>query len=99
MPKTVQAKHVPELAILQAMARHADGKWWTHWPYNMDDPGDPWSLLTAVPELAAFPDRVLRAKLGTLVRRGLLDGCDCGCRGDWVILPKGREALARMEGT
>jgi hypothetical protein len=25
--------------------------------------------------------------------KGLIDGCDCGCRGDWVITNKGLERL------
>jgi len=29
-----------------------------------------------------------------LQRRGLVGGCDCGCRGDYTITPKGLEMLA-----
>jgi hypothetical protein len=37
---------------------------------------------------AAFPDvppKVLRAKVRKLIRRGVIDGCACGCRGEFVM--------------
>lgn len=45
-------------------------------------------------ELWEYPEKVLLAKLRALVKRGLLDGCPCGCRGDFTITEKGRAALA-----
>ena len=45
-------------------------------------------------ELWEYPEKVLLAKLKSLVRRGLLDGCACGCRGDFTITKKGRAVLA-----
>lgn len=44
-------------------------------------PGTPWKLRLA--------------KMGQLIRRGLVDGCFCGCRGDFYITDAGREFLAR----
>lgn len=38
-----------------------------------------------------FPEKVIRAKAKRLVKRGLVDGCTCGCRGDFEIR---EEALA-----
>lgn len=29
--------------------------------------------------------KVANAKLRKMKRRGLVDGCACGCRGDWTI--------------
>lgn len=40
------------------------------------------------------PRRLLLAKLGHMERRGLIDGCTCGCRGDFRVLEKGRETVA-----
>ncbi|GAA0719539.1 hypothetical protein Drose_05850 [Dactylosporangium roseum] len=37
-----------------------------------------------------FPPDLLSAKIGQLVRRGVLDGCACGCRGD-LSRPGGTE--------
>jgi hypothetical protein len=45
------------------------------------------------------PSKVVLAKMRMLIRRGLVDGCDCGCRGDFVITPKGQELLASAQDT
>ena len=37
-------------------------------------------------ELAVFPEKVVRAKAKRLIKRGLIDGCACGCRGDFEIM-------------
>ena len=41
------------------------------------------------------PEKLVRAKMGGLIRRGLVGGCDCGCRGDFFITQKGLELLYR----
>lgn len=36
----------------------------------------------------AFPDaprKVLLAKLRSMIKRGLINGCACGCRGDFYV--------------
>jgi hypothetical protein len=46
-----------------------------------------WSSLFDIE--AIFPDmpaKVVRAKLASLVRRRILDGCTCGCRGDFEFV-------------
>lgn len=35
------------------------------------------------------PQKLIIAKLYKLVKRGLIDGCCCGCRGDFSITNKG----------
>lgn len=44
-----------------------------------------WYLGWCFPEV---PERVLLAKLRRLVRAEKLDGCACGCRGDFTVEPK-----------
>lgn len=54
---------------------------------------NPWgtSLLEDVQNaLSDFPPKVVRAKLSSLIRRKVIDGCTCGCRGDFEILHQGR---------
>jgi hypothetical protein len=41
-----------------------------------------------------FPPKVVLAKARALIKRRLMDGCGCGCRGDFEVLAKGRELLA-----
>ena len=35
--------------------------------------------------LPAFPKKVVLAKLRQMVNKGRLQGCACGCRGDFLI--------------
>lgn len=34
-----------------------------------------------------MPWKVVLAKARSLIRRGLIDGCSCGCRGDFEVKP------------
>ncbi len=43
------------------------------------------------------PAKVVLAKMRGLVKRKLVDGCTCGCRGDFEITGKGRTALGTQE--
>lgn len=36
------------------------------------------------PVLQQFPSKVIRAKLRQMVAKGRLNGCACGCRGDFT---------------
>ncbi len=90
--KLIQAKHLDEVSILQFLAPL--GVWATHWAprdWNAPDEHMP-RVARAVPR--ETPEKVLRSKLGAMARRGLIDGCDCGCRGDWRILDAGRKVLS-----
>lgn len=40
------------------------------------------------------PHKLAIAKMRTLIRRELVDGCCCGCRGDFVLTDKGWKTLA-----
>lgn len=82
-----QAKDVPE-AVIMGLLGSVLGVWWTAWKIPGQDHG-PYghshSLPVAAPELAAFPWKVLNAKLASMRRREMIDGCPCGCRGDWRL--------------
>jgi hypothetical protein len=45
------------------------------------------SLWDVQDELAVWPTKVVLAKLRSLVRRGVLSGCVCGCRGNFAEKP------------
>lgn len=55
-----------------------------------------WDIEKRLPDV---PGKVLAAKLEALVRRGLIDGCTCGCRGDFFLLPAGRAFLDPPQDT
>ncbi len=40
-----------------------------------------------------FPVKVVRAKLARMIKRGLLNGCACGCRGEFEVTEKGRQVM------
>lgn len=84
MDKKLQAKNVPEAEILRVL-RLRPGKWHTTFDYS--GTYDPVKYMASFPKespiLAQFPEKVLRAKLRAMRSRGLVDGCCCGCRGDW----------------
>lgn len=88
---SAQAKDVPE-SVLLAVFRANPLTFFTHYESAVSP-----SLLDAAPELRAFPRKVLAAKLASLVRRGLIDGCACGCRGDWHARTAETEERLRRE--
>jgi hypothetical protein len=47
------------------------------------------------PRFPTVPRKVLIAKLNSLIRRKLLTGCTCGCRGDFETTESGRALLIR----
>ena len=42
---------------------------------------------------SGLPENLVLAKARKLIKRGLLDGCACGCRGDFELSAPGRDAL------
>jgi len=67
----MQAKDIPEAPILDAIKMHA-----TNIGCQFG------KIAEALPEV---PQKVLRAKLSSMVKRGIISGCVCGCRGDFNI--------------
>ena len=59
-----------------------------HW--FCDDDGNPLdgrSVLNAMPR--GTPAKVAKAKMANLIKKGLVSGCNCGCRGDYVLTEAG----------
>jgi hypothetical protein len=67
----VQAKDTPDAIILAAMVKVA----------QEHGPAFTWDIENALP---TAPYKVVRAKLKSMKKRNIIDGCACGCRGDWV---------------
>ncbi len=91
----MQCKDIPDEPILRMLARNVG---WCMC-FNPDEEMAPWTRSRNVME--AMPHGISRklaiAKMGMLIRRGLADGCTCGCRGDFSITDKGREHLAKLD--
>lgn len=90
----MQCKDIPDQPIL----RFLNGPWedwpapgWATWFSGYAN-----SVQNAMP--AEVPDKLALAKMNDLVKRGLVRGCGCGCRGDFEITDKGRAILSASEG-
>ena len=84
MKKTLQCKHIPNLPVLQRLADLSPS-----WAHRFEGG---LTIKTAFPE--GTPDKLLLAKMRMLIDRRLVDGCTCGCRGDFYITDSGRVYLA-----
>jgi len=88
----MQCKDIDRMPILRLLAERP-GQWHT---YGASD------VALAMPTVVqAFPlgcpDKLVPAEMGSLIRRKWVDGCACGCRGDFVITPAGLAEIARTE--
>lgn len=84
----LQCKDLPDEPILRFIG--AQGGQWCNWYF-----GNERDVHAAFPP--GVPDNLLLAKMSRLGDRGLVDGCFCGCRGDYVLTEKGAQALAELE--
>lgn len=86
----MKCKEIPDVPILEFLIS-LNGRS-ANW-YIAEDgtPWNNWSVLNAMPP--ETPHKVAHAKMRKLIMRGLVDGCPCGCRGDFEITDKGREYL------
>lgn len=83
----MQCKDIPDLPILEFLVSLKDPKWcdgyrWATWFNGYDN-----SVQNGMPE--NVPEKLALAKMKQLIKRGLVDGCGCGCRGDFILLKKG----------
>lgn len=94
----MQCKDIPDEPILRFIIASPG---WKHWygknELTLDGAGD-WyakSVRNAMPE--GVPDKLVLGKMRQLIRRGLVDGCDCGCRGDFELTEKGEQWLDQRQ--
>ncbi len=96
MQKRLQAKHIDDLDVLRFLDSMETPLGWV-FPqamlYRRD--GVP-CILDAFP--SGTPEKIVIAKLSSLCRRGLIDGCTCGCKGAFEITRKGEEHLRMHAG-
>lgn len=85
----MQCKDIPDMPILKHLAKHP-----SHW--HTLHPGYRGSIDKAMPPNT--PANLVRAKMKTLISRGLVDGCACGCRGDFEISDKGLKYIVDQGG-
>lgn len=84
-----QCKDIPDRPILEFLLSHK-GKW-CNWCF-----GDERDVHLAMP--VSTTDKLVLAKMRMLIRRGVVTGCPCGCRGDFEITEKGEALLVSTSG-
>lgn len=90
----MQCKDVPDLPVLRFLAS-LNGEWANNWIAPAGATDREWAARSVYRAmLPGTPWAVVVAKMRRLIERGLVDGCPCGCRGDYVITDKGRAYLA-----
>lgn len=71
----MQAKDLDDAVTLAALAacrgKHGVAAWSSRW--DVQD------------EIKHAPPKVVLAKLRSMIKRGVLSGCACGCRGDFHL--------------
>ncbi len=86
----MQAKDVPDRDVLRFLAKQTSLAGWWSPPDPTTVAGLP-TVLSGMPP--GTPPKVALAKMRSLVRRKLVSGCPCGCRGDFAITRAGRAYL------
>ena len=87
----MQCKDIPTIPILSFVARY--GGIGCNW-FGIDDFENERSVRHAMPP--GLPDNLVLAKMKQLIKNGYVDGCNCGCRGDYTLTAKG---LAELGGS
>jgi hypothetical protein len=75
----LRCKDIPDLPILELLAKNPTQ--WHNWCWTE------WNVTEAMPP--GIPPKLALAKMRRMIRRGVVGGCPCGCRGDFVITEKG----------
>lgn len=87
---TMQCKDIPDQPIIEFVWNVNNANRWAN--NSFQDDGD---VVHAMPSEAPWKLRL--AKMNQLLKRGLIDGCACGCRGDYVVTAKGCEFIGRAK--
>lgn len=88
----MQCKDIPDRPVLEFIhGLHGSATWFWSESYKPDN-----SVARAMPQ--DISERLVLAKMRNLVQRGLVDGCACGCRGDFKLTEKGGAYLLDANG-
>lgn len=87
----LQAKDIDDRKVLSEVRRLSMDTQGGRWPNTPH-----WVMARDLEKALGLENtgRLLLAKCDALIRRKLLDGCTCGCRGDFELTAAGRAFLA-----
>lgn len=85
----MQCKDIPTLPILDFVEKHGGiGCNWFEYDPELEAKSEHWrSVRQVMPK--NIPEKLIHAKMRKLIAKGYLDGCPCGCRGDFEITEQG----------
>lgn len=84
----MQCKDISDTVILTWLNENASERNWATIGIGYSMP----TVSDCMPKDA--PLKLQLAKMNQLLKRGLIHGCGCGCRGDFFISEKGKDYLA-----
>lgn len=82
----MQAKDISDTQFLELVDK-ISGTPWKHIIPEVPLLRPRWVMRWELEELG--PEKVVLAKAKKLIKKGLLDGCPCGCRGDFELTSAG----------
>lgn len=89
----MQCKDIPTEPILRFVAIYGGvGCNWFGFNENTDWLNER-SVRHAMPP--NLPDKLVHAKMNQLISKGLVEGCPCGCRGDYELTKKGEARISQ----
>ena len=86
----MQCKDIPDRPVLEflrdlPLRTGSTGTWFDYEPRPEN------TVVHVMPD--GTPQKLALAKMRMMVRRGVVSGCACGCRGDFELTVKGRQEL------
>jgi hypothetical protein len=91
----MQCKDIPDAPIMEFLANQ--GGIGCTWLVHDGEPPGARCVLGAMP--AGTPPKLALAKMSMLIRRGVVSGCTCGCRGDFELTSMGRGFIKSLQPT
>ena len=92
--KKLQCKDVPEITILKHLSIHG-GTGCSLFGFDCPECINERSLVHAMPSVK--DGNLALAKMRQMIKKDLVSGCCCGCRGDFELTEKGKLALIAGE--
>lgn len=86
----IQCKDIPTKPILEFVWECNNRNTWGNWYFANEN-----DVRQAFPLGYETPSNLVLAKMRKLFEAGLIDGCPCGCRGDYHVTLKGCELIER----
>jgi hypothetical protein len=85
--RKMQVKHIPDDAVITLIKSlsHTSRIYWTDSGYaNFETTSASWYDIQKLWD--NIPPKLILAKLRNMERRGLIDGCPCGCIGSFTVI-------------